>query len=48
MFGRGATRRVATDAGTHDCDYLVVALGADYDIAATPVNGDVNPPDSGD
>jgi len=30
------TRRVTTDAGTHDCDYLVVALGADYDIAATP------------
>ncbi len=31
-----ASRRVTTDAGTHDCDYLVVALGADYDIAATP------------
>ena len=31
-----ATRRVTTDAGTHDADYLVVALGADYDIAATP------------
>jgi sulfide:quinone oxidoreductase len=31
-----ATRRVTTNAGTHDCDYLVVALGADYDIAATP------------
>jgi sulfide:quinone oxidoreductase len=30
------TRRVTTDAGTHDCDYLVVALGADCDIAATP------------
>ena len=30
------TRRVTTDATTHDCDYLVVALGADYDIAATP------------
>ncbi|HEU5297147.1 MAG TPA: FAD/NAD(P)-binding oxidoreductase [Burkholderiaceae bacterium] len=30
------TRRVTTDAGVHDCDYLVVALGADYDIAATP------------
>jgi sulfide:quinone oxidoreductase len=30
------TRRVTTDAGTHDCDYLVVALGADYDLAATP------------
>jgi sulfide:quinone oxidoreductase len=31
-----ATRRVTTDAGTHDCDFLVVALGADYDFAATP------------
>jgi sulfide:quinone oxidoreductase len=30
------TRRVTTDAGTHDADYLVVALGAGYDIAATP------------
>ena len=30
------TRRVTTNAGTHDCDYLVVALGADYDLAATP------------
>ena len=30
------TRRVTTDAGTHDCDYLVVALGADFDMAATP------------
>jgi sulfide:quinone oxidoreductase len=30
------TRRVTTDAGTHDADYLVVALGADYDFAATP------------
>ncbi len=31
-----ATRRVTTDAGTHDADVLVVALGADYDTAATP------------
>ena len=31
-----ARRRVTTDAGVHDCDYLVVALGADYDFAATP------------
>ena len=31
-----ATRRVTTDVGIHDCDYLVVALGADYDLAATP------------
>lgn len=30
------TRRVTTDAGTHDADVLVVALGADYDMAATP------------
>ena len=29
-------RRVATDVGTHDADFLVVAMGADYDIAATP------------
>ena len=29
-------RRVTTDAGTHEADVLVVALGADYDIAATP------------
>jgi len=27
---------VATDAGTHEADYLVVALGADYDFDATP------------
>jgi len=29
-------RRVATDDGTHDADFLVVAMGADYDMAATP------------
>jgi sulfide:quinone oxidoreductase len=29
-------RRVETDAGTFDADVLVVALGADYDPAATP------------
>ena len=29
-------RRVETDAGTHDADFLVAAMGADYDIAATP------------
>jgi len=29
-------RRVATDAGVHDADVLVVALGADYDFDATP------------
>jgi sulfide:quinone oxidoreductase len=29
-------RRVTTDRGTYGADVLVVALGADYDIAATP------------
>ncbi|HVW17375.1 MAG TPA: FAD-dependent oxidoreductase [Solirubrobacteraceae bacterium] len=29
-------RRVTTDAGSHDADFLVVAMGADYDLAATP------------
>ena len=29
-------RRVVTDAGTYDADILVVALGAEYDFAATP------------
>ncbi len=29
-------RQVVTDAGSYDADYLVVALGADYDQAATP------------
>jgi len=31
-----AARRVVTDTGTFDADVLVVALGADYDPAATP------------
>jgi sulfide:quinone oxidoreductase len=31
-----AARHVTTDAGEYDADILVVALGADYDIAATP------------
>jgi sulfide:quinone oxidoreductase len=31
-----AARRVTTDVGAHDADYLVVAMGADYDMAATP------------
>jgi sulfide:quinone oxidoreductase len=35
-----AARRVQTDAGTHDADFLVVAMGADYDIAATPGFGE--------
>jgi sulfide:quinone oxidoreductase len=30
------TRRVTTDAGVHDADVLVVALGADYHLDATP------------
>lgn len=29
-------KRVTTDRGTHDADFIVVALGADYDFAATP------------
>jgi sulfide:quinone oxidoreductase len=29
-------RRVTTDAGVYDADVLAVALGADYDFAATP------------
>jgi sulfide:quinone oxidoreductase len=29
-------KRVTTDHGTHEADFLVVALGADYDFAATP------------
>ena len=31
-----AARRVTTDAGAHDADFLVIALGADYDADATP------------
>jgi len=30
------TRRVTTDAQVHDADALVIALGADYDMDATP------------
>ena len=29
-------RRVTTDAGVHEADALIVALGADYDLDATP------------
>jgi sulfide:quinone oxidoreductase len=29
-------RRVSTDAGVHEADALVIALGADYDMEATP------------
>ncbi len=30
------TRRVTTDKGSYEADILAVALGADYDLAATP------------
>jgi sulfide:quinone oxidoreductase len=30
------TRHVTTDQGAYDADFLVVAMGADYDFAATP------------
>jgi sulfide:quinone oxidoreductase len=30
------TRRVSTDRGVHEADVLVIALGADYDMDATP------------
>ena len=29
-------KRVTTDRGTHEADFIIVALGADYDFAATP------------
>jgi sulfide:quinone oxidoreductase len=35
-------RRVTTNAGIYDADILVVALGADYDLAATPGLAEVN------
>jgi len=31
-----AAKAVTTDAGVHEADHLVVALGADYDFDATP------------
>jgi sulfide:quinone oxidoreductase len=31
-----SARRVVTDAGSYDADFVVVALGADYDMSATP------------
>ena len=31
-----AARRVTTDQGSYDADILVVALGAEYDVGATP------------
>jgi sulfide:quinone oxidoreductase len=30
------SRRVTTNAGSYDADFLVIAMGADYDFAATP------------
>jgi sulfide:quinone oxidoreductase len=36
------SRRVTTDAHVHDADVLVVALGADYDFAATPGLAEAN------
>jgi sulfide:quinone oxidoreductase len=30
------SKKVTTNKGTHEADILVIALGADYDIAATP------------
>ncbi len=37
-----AARTVSTDGGVHQADVLVVALGADYDFAATPGLADAN------
>ena len=31
-----AARRVTTDDGTYEADFLVIALGADFEMAATP------------
>ena len=36
-----AKRRVTTDKGQFEADYLVVALGAEYDFTATPGLADV-------
>lgn len=35
-------KRVSTDGGTFDADFLIVALGADYDFAATPGLAEAN------
>ncbi|HTR75299.1 MAG TPA: FAD-dependent oxidoreductase [Solirubrobacterales bacterium] len=35
-------KRVTTDAGVHEADHLVIALGADYDLAATPGMAEVD------
>jgi sulfide:quinone oxidoreductase len=35
-------KRVTTDAGVHEADHLVIALGADYDLTATPGMAEVD------
>ncbi|RRI06466.1 NAD(P)/FAD-dependent oxidoreductase [Mesorhizobium tamadayense] len=35
-------RRVTTDDGVYDADYLIVALGAEYDFEATPGLSEIN------
>src|SRR5882724_1115758 len=35
-------KRVTTDGGRYEADFLIVALGADYDMAATPGLADAN------
>jgi sulfide:quinone oxidoreductase len=35
-------RRIITDGGTYEADFLVVALGADYDMDATPGLAEAN------
>lgn len=37
-----AQRRVTTDAGAHEADVLVIALGADYDFDVTPGLAEAN------
>lgn len=37
-----AARHITTDGGAYDADFLVVALGAEYDFEATPGLADVN------
>jgi sulfide:quinone oxidoreductase len=37
-----AQKRVTTDKGVHEADYLIVALGAEYDFDATPGLRDAN------
>src|ERR1700687_1953422 len=35
-------RRITTDGGTYEADFLIVALGADYDVDATPGLAEAN------